>query len=120
MNQNSQKNFQRKRKVTLLYFFIDEQQEKDSPFHLQIKELKLDHSKQLQAIRSEMKIYQKAMYRATETDIYAQFAQSQAPLNNATPRVTFLQNQRLVIKHSMNPLMLPFLPTPNHQTRFLM
>ena len=71
MNQNSQKTFQRKRKVTLLYFFIDEQQEKDSPFHLQIKELKLDHSKQLQAIRSEIKIFQKAMYRATETNIYA-------------------------------------------------
>ena len=53
MNQNSQKNFQRKRKVTLLYFFIDEQQEKDSPFHLQNKEPKLYHSKQLQAIRSE-------------------------------------------------------------------
>ena len=69
MNQNSQKTFQRKRKVTLLYFFIDEQQEKDSPFHLQIKELKLDHSKQLQAIRSEIKIFQKAMYRATETNI---------------------------------------------------
>ena len=69
MNQNSQKNFQRKRKVTLLYFFIDEQQEKDSPFHLQIKELKLDHSKQLQASRSEIKIFQKA----TETNIYAQY-----------------------------------------------
>ena len=41
--------------MTLLYFFIDEQQEKNSPFHLQIKELKLDHSKQLQAIRSEIK-----------------------------------------------------------------
>ena len=67
-----------------------------------------------------MKISQKAMYRATETDIYAEFAQSQAPLSNATPRVTFLQNQQLVITHSMNPLMLPFLPTPNHQTRFLM
>ena len=73
MNQNSQKNFQRKRKVTLLYFFIDEQQEKDSPFHLQIKEPKLDHSKQLQAIRSEIKIFQKAMYWATETNIYAQY-----------------------------------------------
>ena len=73
MNQKSQKNFQRKRKVTFLYFFIDEQQEKDSPFHLQIKELKLDHSKQLQAIRSEIKIFQKAMYRATETNIYAQY-----------------------------------------------
>ena len=57
--------------MTLLYFFIDEQQERDSPFHLQIKELKLDHSKQLQAIRSEIKIFQKAMYRATETNIYA-------------------------------------------------
>ena len=67
-----------------------------------------------------MKISQKAMYRATETDIYAEFVQSQAPLNNATPRVTFLQNQQLVITHSMNPLMLRFLPTPNHQTRFLM
>ena len=87
---------------------------------MQIKELKQDHSKQLQAIRSEIKISQKAMYRATETDIYAQFAQSQAPLNNATPRVTFLQNQQLVITHSMNPLMLPFLPNPKHQTRFLM
>ena len=105
--------------MTLLYFLLASNR-KGQSFHLQIKELKLDHSKQLQAIRSEMKIYQKAMYRATETDIYAQFAQSQAPLNNATPRVTFLQDQRLVIKHSMNPLMLPFLPTPNHQTRFLM
>ena len=57
--------------MTLLYFFIDEQQERDSPFQLQIKELKLDHSKQLQAIRSEIKIFQKAMYRATETNIYA-------------------------------------------------
>ena len=59
--------------MTLLYFFIDEQQERDSPFHLQIKELKLDHSKQLQAIRSEIKIFQKAMYRATETNIYAHY-----------------------------------------------
>ena len=67
-----------------------------------------------------MKISQKAMYRATETGIYTEFAQSQAPLNNATPRVTFLQNQQLVITHSMNPLMLPFLPNPKHQTRFLM
>ena len=73
MNQNSQKNFQRKRKVTLPYFFIDEQQEKDSPFHLQIKEIKLDHNKQLQAIRSEIKIFQKAMCRATETNIDAQY-----------------------------------------------
>ena len=59
--------------MTLLYFFIDEQQEKDSPLHLQIKELKLYHSKQLQAIRSEIKMFQKAMYRATETNIYAQY-----------------------------------------------
>ena len=73
MNQNSQKNFQTKRKVILVYFFIGEQQEKDNPSHLKIKELKLDHSKQLQAIRSEMKIFQKAMYRATEINIYAQY-----------------------------------------------
>ena len=73
MNQNSQKTFQKKRNVTLLYVFVDEQQEKDSPFYLQIKKLKLDHSKQLQAVRSEIKIFQKAMYRATETNIYEQY-----------------------------------------------
>ena len=56
MNQNGQKNFQTKRKVVLLYFLLT-----SNPFHLQIKELKLDHSKQLQAIRSEMKILQKAI-----------------------------------------------------------
>ena len=71
MNQNSKKNFQTKRKVILVYFFIDEQQERDNLSHLKIKELKLEHSKQLQAIRSEMKIFQKAMYRATEINIYA-------------------------------------------------
>ena len=87
MNQSSQKNFQTKRKVILVYFFIDKQQEKDNPSHLQIKELKLDRSMQLQAIRSEMKIFRKV-----------------------TPVTT----------HSMNPLILPFLPKPNHQTRFLM
>ena len=87
MNQNSQKNFQMKRKVILVYFFIEEQQEKDNPSHLKIKELKRDHSKQLQTIRSEMKIFQKV---------------------------------RPVTTHSMNPLILPFLPKPNHQTRFLM
>ena len=73
MDRNGQKNFQTKRKVTFLYFLIDEQQEKDNPFHLQIKVVKLDQSKQLQAIRSEMKIFQRAMYRATETNIYAQY-----------------------------------------------
>ena len=73
MNRNGQENFQTKRKVTFLYFLIDEQQEKDNPFHLQIKVLKLDHSKQLQAIHSEMEIFQRAMYRATETNVYAQY-----------------------------------------------
>ena len=41
-------------------------------------------------------------------------------MNNTTPRITFLQNQQPVTAHSWNPLMLPFLPKPNHQTRFLM
>ena len=43
-----------------------------------------------------------------------------SPLNNTNPWVTFLQNQQPVTTHSMNPLMLPFLPKSNHQTRFLM
>ena len=33
---------------------IEEQQQKGNPFHLPIKELKLDHNKQLQAIHSEI------------------------------------------------------------------
>ena len=43
-----------------------------------------------------------------------------APLNNTTPRVIFLQNQQPVTANSMNPLLLPFWPKPNHQTHFLM
>ena len=65
--------FSNKKKSDTCIFFIDEKQEKDNAYHLKIKELKLDHSKQLQAIRSEMKIFQKAMYRATEINIYAQY-----------------------------------------------
>ena len=63
--------FSNKKKSDTCIFSIDEQQEKDNAYHLKIKELKLDHRKQLQAIRSEMKIFQKAMYRATEINIYA-------------------------------------------------
>ena len=121
MNQNGHRNFQTKRKVTLLYFLLASNR-KGQPFHLQIKELKLDHSKQLQAICCEMKILQKNYVQGNWNTyirtIYSSW--SQAPLNNTTPRVTFLQNQQPVTTHSMNPLMLPFLPTPNHQTRFLM
>ena len=105
MNQSGQKNFQTKRKVVLLYFLLT-----SNPFHLQIKELKLDHSKQLQAIRSEMKILQKAIYRPTKAHIYAQFVQTQAPLNKSTPRIPLPQNQQLVTTNSMNLLMLPFFP----------
>ena len=112
--------FSDKKKSDTSIYFIDEQQQKDNPFHLQIKELKLDHNKQLQAIRSEMKILLKSMYRPTETDMHAQFVQSQAPLNNTALKVTFLQNQQPAITHSMNPIMLPFLPSPNHRTRFLL
>ena len=121
MNQNGHRNFQTKRKVTLLYFLLASNR-KGQSFHLQIKELKLDHSKQLQAICCEMKILQKNYVQGNWNTyirtIYSSW--SQAPLNNTTPRVTFLQNQQPVTTHSMNPLMLPFLPTPNHQTRLLM
>ena len=109
-----------KRKSDTSIYFIDEQQQKDNPFHLQIKELKLDHNKQLQAIRSEVKILLKFMYRATETDMHAQFVQSQAPPNNTALKVNFLRNQQPAITHSMNPIMVPFLPSPNHRTRFLL
>ena len=119
MNQNGQKNFQKKKSDTCI-FFIDEQQQKYNPFHLQIKELKLDHNKQLQAISSEMRILLKSMYRATETDMHVQLVQSQAPLNNTALKVTSLQNQQPAITHSMNPIMLSFLPSPNHRTRFLL
>ena len=67
-----------------------------NPFHLQIKELKLEHSKQLQAIRSEIKILQIAIYRPTKAHIYTQFVQSQAPLNKRTPSIPFPQNEQLV------------------------
>ena len=112
--------FSDKKKSDTSIFFIDEQKQKDNPFHLQIKELKLDHNKQLQAIRSEMKILPKSMYRAAETDMHAQYVQSQATLNNTALKVTFLQNQQPAITHSMNPIMLSFLPSPNHRTRFLL
>ena len=112
--------FSDKKKSDTSIFFIDEQQQKYNPFHLQIKELKLDHNKQLQAISSEMRILLKSMYRATETDIHAQFVQSQAPLNNTALKVIFLQNQQPAITHSMNPIMLSFLPSPNHRTCFLL
>ena len=112
--------FSDKKKSDTFVFFIDEQQQKYNPFHLKIKELKLDHNKQLQAICSEMKILLKSMYRATETDMHTQFVQSQAPLNNTSLKVTFLQNQQPAITHSMNPIMLPFLPSPNDRTRFLL
>ena len=109
-----------KKKSDTSIFFIDEQQQKDNPFHLQTKELKLDHNKQLQAIRYEMKILLKSMYRAIETDMHAQFVQSQTPLNNTALKVTFLPNQQPATTHSMNPIMLPFLPSPNHRTRSLL
>ena len=82
----------------------------------------MDHSKQLQAICSGMKILQKSYVQANWNTYIRTIclSWSQAPLNNTTPRVTFLQNQQPVTTHSMNPLMLPFLPTPNHQTRLLM
>ena len=86
--------FSDKKKSDTSIFFIDEQQQKYNPFHLQIKELKLDHNKQLQAIFSEMRILLKSMYRATETDMHAQFVQSQTPLNNTALKVTFLPNQQ--------------------------
>ena len=38
--------FSDKKKSDTAIFFIDEQQPKDNPFHLQMKELKLHHSKQ--------------------------------------------------------------------------
>ena len=105
-----------------LYNFYWRATRKGRSFHLQIKELKLDHSKQLQAICCEMKISQKSYVQGNWNTyirtIYSSW--SQAPLNNTTPKVTFLQNQQPVTTHSMNPLMLPFLPTPNHQTRLLM
>ena len=66
-----------------------------------------------------IKILKKNVYRPTETQEYALFVQSQAPLNNTTLRVTFLQSQQPVTTHSVSPLMLPFFPTPNHQTRLL-
>ena len=82
----------------------------------------MDHSKQLQAICSGMKILQKSYVQANWNTYIRTIclSWSQAPLNNTTPRVSFLQNQQPVTTHSMNPLMLPFLPTPNHQTRLLM
>ena len=104
------------------YIFYWRATRKGRSFHLQIKELKLDHSKQLQAICCEMKILQKSYVQGNwNTYIRTLYSSwSQAPLNNTTPRVTFLQNQQPVTTHSMNPLMLSFLPTPNHQTRLLM
>ena len=48
------KKFSDKKKSDTAISFIDEQQSKDNPFHLQVKELKLHHSKQLEPIRSEM------------------------------------------------------------------
>ena len=60
------------------------------------------------------------MYRAAETDMHAQYVQSQATLNNTALKVTFLQNQQPAITHSMNPIMLSFLHSPNHRTRFLL
>ena len=38
--------FSDKKKSDTAIFFIDEQQPEDNPFHLQMKELKLHHSKQ--------------------------------------------------------------------------
>ena len=67
-----------------------------------------------------MKILLKSMYRPAETDMHAQYVQSQATLNNTALKVTFLQNQQPAITHSMNPIMLSFLPSPNHRTRFLL
>ena len=80
--------FSDKKKSDTAIFFIDEQQPKDNPFHLQIKELTVHHSKQLQSIRSEMKRYKKQCTGQLK-HIYTQFAQSQAPLNNTTPRIPF-------------------------------
>ena len=77
--------FSDKKKSETAVFFIDEQQPKDNPFHLQIKELKLHHSKQLQSIHSEMKCCKK-LCTGQLKHIYVQF---QASLNNTTPRVPF-------------------------------
>ena len=122
MNRNGQKNFQTKRKVTFLYFLIDEQQEKDNPFHLQIKVLKLDHSSNYKPFTLRWK-YSKGLCTGQLKLTYThniRIILFKSPLNNTNPWVTFFQNQQPVTTHSMNPLMLPFLPKFNHQTRFLM